>query len=522
MSIDKGIFSSFCHCRYKAFLKTSEVVGEPAEYELVRREADERFRVEAIERLLRQTEGGIARFPTSLPLAIEGGNALVLGAKVEGLGMALTYEVIEMHVDRHEDRQRLPVPVLFSHKDKLDREDSLLAALHGIVLAEAIDLPVPFVKVVHGSGFSVSKIKLDSPSGRTRLATDTRQILDRLRRQIESSTAPPIILNAHCPACEFCQRCRAEAIGKDDLSLLRGMSEKEILAQRQHGITTVAQFAGTFRPKSVGMKTNKPLKRHLHALQALAVRDKKVYVVRTPEFRPRPPVSISTWKGYQIGISITSLGLSSRRMESALPTRSGPTTMPGSGRSGSNSLLSCGAWATAHSSIMAAMRRPISRRCCGSILPSTPRVAGGWTTTSINVLGAIRTNVYFPVHSNGLKDMASFLGATWGGRSHRASSASHGGCGGKGRGIRSSRTRSSTTTRRIASGPACRPIPRIARLSRGNGESPEFNWHPRSLSPFPREIRQDRVRSPGNGIRSTSALDSTTNETKFSFVPIPL
>jgi predicted RecB family nuclease len=175
------------------------------------------------------------------------------------------------------------VPVLFSHKNKLAREDSLLAALHGIVLAEAIGLPVPFVKIVHGSGFSVSKIKLDSPSGPTRLAVETRQILDRLRRQVESATAPPMILNVHCPECEFRQRCRAEAIGKDDLSLLRGMSEKEILAQRRHGITTVAQFACTFRPKSVGMKTNKPLKRHLHALQALAVRDKKVYVVRTPE-----------------------------------------------------------------------------------------------------------------------------------------------------------------------------------------------------------------------------------------------
>src|SRR5205823_4430302 len=98
------------------------VVGEPAEYELVQTEADDRYRVEAIERLLRQTDGEIARHPISLPLAIEGGNALVLGAKAEALGMALTYDVIEMHVDRHEDRQRFPVPVLFSHKNKLARE----------------------------------------------------------------------------------------------------------------------------------------------------------------------------------------------------------------------------------------------------------------------------------------------------------------------------------------------------------------------------------------------------------------
>ena len=32
------------------------------------------------------------------------------------------------------------------------------------------------------------------------------------------------------------------------------------------------------------------------------------------------------------------------------------------------------------------------------------------------MLGAIRTNVYFPVYSNGLKDIASFLGVTWTGK----------------------------------------------------------------------------------------------------------
>jgi predicted RecB family nuclease len=89
-----------------------------------------------------------------------------------------------------------------------------------------------------------------------------------------------MILNPHCQVCEHRGRCRAQAIERDDLSLLRGMSQKEILAQRKRGINTVTQFASTFRPKMVGK--NKPPKRHLHALQALAVRDKKVYVVRTP------------------------------------------------------------------------------------------------------------------------------------------------------------------------------------------------------------------------------------------------
>ena len=47
--------------------------------------------------------------------------------------------------------------------------------------------------------------------------------------------------------------------------------------------------------------------------------------------------------------------------------------------------------------------------------PDTP-FPGTWDSALFNVLGAIRTNVYLPAYSNGLKDIASFLGVTWTGK----------------------------------------------------------------------------------------------------------
>lgn len=227
MDIDKSIFSAFCQCRYKAFLKASKVVGEVAEYELLQRKTDDKFREEAIERMLRQNQGSrIIQQPPSLAVAVEEGHRLIFGAMAEGMGIALTYDILERQGDRQEGRQPVYVPLLFTHKNKLAWEESLLAALHGLVLAEALGQPVPFIKVVHGPSFSVTRIKLDGPTGPTRIATESRQILDRLRRQVESASVPPMILNSHCPSCEFRDRCRAEAVQKDDLSLLRGMSEK--------------------------------------------------------------------------------------------------------------------------------------------------------------------------------------------------------------------------------------------------------------------------------------------------------
>ncbi|MGZ3391438.1 MAG: TM0106 family RecB-like putative nuclease, partial [Isosphaeraceae bacterium] len=284
MQITESLFVAYCQCPFKAFLKSKGEVGEVVDYEVIQKEADSRFRDVAIERLLRShTESQVTREPASLRLAVKEGAELILGARVEAQGMALRFDLLELLVDRDDNRRMVCVPVQFCHRNRLTREDSLLAAFHGIILAEALGQPVPFVKVVHGSDFCVSKIKLVAPTGAPRLVKEARQILDRLRKQIESASPPLMILNSHCTSCEFRDRCHAEAVNRDDLSLMRGMSEKEVLAQRKRGINTVTQFACTFRPKSVGTKRKKPLKRHLHALQALAVRDKKVYVVRAPE-----------------------------------------------------------------------------------------------------------------------------------------------------------------------------------------------------------------------------------------------
>ena len=398
-------------------MKSKGEVGEVVDYEAIQTEADARFREAAIERLLRShTESQVSREPASLRLAVKEGARLILGARVEAQGMALRFDVLERLVDRDDERRSVYVPLQFSHRNKLTREDSLVAAFHGIVLAEALGQPVPFVKVVHGPGFSVSKIKLVGPTGTTRLFKEARQSLDRLRKQIESTSPPLMILNSHCSSCEFRDRCRAEAVNRDDLSLLRGMSEKEILAQRKHGINTVTQFACTFRPKSVGTKRKKPFKTHLHALQALAVRDKKVYVVRAPEIPAKTTRVFFDVEGipdrdfyYLVGLVVEADGQCSAHsfwaddetQEQAIWVKLLDLLRV----LGDFTLFHYGAYEKAY--IKKMLRKYPS--------PDTP-FPGTLDWALFNVLGAIRTNVYFPAYSNGLKDIASFLGVTWTGK----------------------------------------------------------------------------------------------------------
>ena len=191
------------------------------------------------------------------------------------------------------------------------------------------------------------------------------------------------------------------------------MTQKEILAQRKVGITSVTQFACTFRPKSIGLKRSKPLKRHLHALQALAIRDKKVYVVRAPEIPARTTRVYLDVEGipdrdfyYLVGVvvegdaecSVHSFWADDETQEQAIWLK----LLEFLSVLGDCTLFHYGAYEKVY--IKKMLRKYPS--------PETPFPAT-WDSALFNVLGAIRTNVYFPVYSNGLKDIGGYLGVSW-------------------------------------------------------------------------------------------------------------
>lgn len=90
---------------------------------------------------------------------------------------------------------------------------------------------------------------------------------------------PKLILNNHCQICEFQSYCYEQAHQEDNLSLIRGISEKEIKSFNRKGILTVTQLAHTFRPRRKRKNRTKESQRRYHSLQALAIRDEKIYVL---------------------------------------------------------------------------------------------------------------------------------------------------------------------------------------------------------------------------------------------------
>ncbi|MBD2533390.1 IS66 family transposase [Nostoc flagelliforme FACHB-838] len=95
---------------------------------------------------------------------------------------------------------------------------------------------------------------------------------------------PSIVLNKHCPICQFSEQCHAKAIQEDNLSRLNHVTLKTIHQYAKKGIFTVNQLSYLFKPRKRKRRTRKPhLVLYKPELQALAIRTNTIYLQEKPE-----------------------------------------------------------------------------------------------------------------------------------------------------------------------------------------------------------------------------------------------
>jgi predicted RecB family nuclease len=226
-----------------------------------------------------------------------------------------------------------------------------------------------------------------------------------------SETQPKLLLNDHCHLCEFRDRCRAQAIREDNLSLLRGLGEKTIRKYSRKGLLTLTQLAHTFRPRRRGKRSDQPLRVRDHALHALAIRDKTIYVFGQPEL-PTAAVRIYVdFEGnldqdfiYLIGIVICdgeridchSFWAEDKKHEAAIFNQ----FLDAVSRY-ETPLIYC--YGSYERTFITRMRRHARRK------KQVDRLLDALT----NILTVIYPHFYFPTYSNGLKDVGGCLGCQW-------------------------------------------------------------------------------------------------------------
>ena len=298
------------------------------------------------------------------------------------------------------------LPVLHNHGDKVGRPQKLLLAVLGLVLARVQGLRPAIGLVARGPEGRLGKVRLDA-----KLYRQAEQVLDEVKRLQAGGEPPRLTLNKHCQVCEFRQRCRKQAEKADDISLLGGVGEKELKRYNRKGIFTLTQLSCTFRPRKRGKRVKRTSYNHYAALQALAIREKKVHVYGTPDL-PRKPVQVFLdAEGIEDGGFVYLLGVlvvegDSQKMHSFWAD--GPDQEVQAFDAFLDLLEGHEDFALFHygsyeRKLLKRMRKVVKRK----------RLVDRILAKAVNVLSAIHASVYFPTFSNGLKEVGRHLGCTW-------------------------------------------------------------------------------------------------------------
>ncbi len=236
------VFAAFLKCRYKAYLKLQGACGEKSDHERVLDRLSAEYRVSARQELIRKHGGGpISEATPCLSAALKDRPPLILDALVSDADEACRLDALEKVRDQAPRARASYRPVLFVRREKVTVDDRLLLAFGAAILTRLQGSPPGTGSIVHGKNYKSSRVELTTLS--EVVAQATGQI-----RALQEGTEPPLLLNRHCPECEFRKKCRDAAVAKDDLSQLRGLSPKEIAALHKRGIFTVVQYSHTFRP----------------------------------------------------------------------------------------------------------------------------------------------------------------------------------------------------------------------------------------------------------------------------------
>jgi predicted RecB family nuclease len=291
--------------------------------------------------------------------------------------------------------------------EKVSKHERMLLALTALVLARAGHQVAPFGIIIHGPTYTRAKVQLP------KLNNAAHRIIDEITAIIAASSKPRLILHKNCNACGFHATCQTQALESDDLSLISSLSKTELLSLHKRGLFTVTQLSHSYRPRK-RRRNAKRADKHLPALKALAICKKQVYVRdATPELPKRKLDVFLDVEGlpdsdlfYLIGVKICD-GKNERTYSFWADT---PDDQPTIWRDfltliegmSDFSLFHYGSYETRFLTKMLARYGGLGADAEKALRASL-----------VNVLTHCHLYVYFPTYSNGLKDIARFLGFHW-------------------------------------------------------------------------------------------------------------
>jgi predicted RecB family nuclease len=302
------------------------------------------------------------------------------------------------------------VPHRFEFANKLTKNNKLLLAFDALVFSEVVGREMSLGKITHGDGQATLKVKLTS------LAREVQKRIKHITVLLADNSPPDLVLNRHCSQCEFQARCLKQATEKNELSLLSGMSEKERNKLHGRGIFTVNQLSYTFRPRRRRREFRGKAEKFHQPLRALAIRENKIHTVDllgpkldgTPVYldvEGLPDRDFYYLIGVRVGTGHCAVQYSFWADDEDEENRIWNEFLAILMAIPDPRLVHYGSYETVF------LKRMRERH--GG--PREDSAAAAAIEHAVNLLSFVFARIYFPTFSNGLKEIAGYLGFRWSG-----------------------------------------------------------------------------------------------------------
>ena len=404
MTITSHLFEAYLKCPTKSFLRALGEMATGNSYADWVRNQNASYRSEGSQRLTRRaTQDGWVIGSPAVGNVKSAKWRLAIDLTARAQKLESTIHAVERLPSQGRGEPAQFIPIRFIYTDRLTRDDRLLLAFDALVLSETLGRDIGFGRIIHGEECATLEVKIGA------FASEVRELTRKIGALVSSNSPPDLVLNRHCPECEFQTQCRQKAIEADDLSLLSGMTRNERASHRSKGIFTVTQLSYTFRPRKTPKRAKNPAKPRYAALQALAIRENTIYVHGHPQL----PDSKT-----QVYLDIEGLPDSDFYYLIGALVVSGETETFHSFWADQKSDES-----TTFAQFVEAVRdlpelqilhygryeRAALLRMKARLPESLHPAIDALLKRATNVLSVIHPHVYFPTYSNGLKDIGRFL-----------------------------------------------------------------------------------------------------------------
>lgn len=407
LMLNNEIIESFIICRYKTYLILNGEKGNKSDYEQVEDRLHETFKIKFIENVNRSYPESQITY-TTFPIYKKGRqhSSIIIDPEVQGDDFLIGWDAIECWSSKSRLQPRY-VPTIISPKERISKDDKLLLTAKTLLLNRVSVLLPDVGKIIYGRDLKSTSVRIKD------YKKNAQQILDEIVKLIQDNKKPLLFRNENCRICEFEKKCYAYLLEKDDLSLLGGFGLKEIEKRNKKGVFTINQLSYNFRPRRFRRIREKG-RPFSHELKALAIRDKKTYIMAFGDFDISNKTEIYIdFEGlpdedfiYLIGIiirsndieTILSLWADSKENEKRIFKQ----LLEAIKQYNDYVVYHYGSYEIKELKRIAKSYPHLEKSITGKILSS-----------SVNLLSYFYSKIYVPTYTNELKDIAGFLGFRW-------------------------------------------------------------------------------------------------------------